>query len=181
MCVVLFNITVDGVVCREVSYVLDHCNTDDSPLEVIRYTKHEETLNFTEKPGHCTAATMAGEESETLKVDGVTFSEITHWFCSLLRSMYDHHPQEKKKEDDVCPVCFLIRQHIKEHCNDAYIGGKCLEFHQDHMCTRYGYKTVVCVSYEVPFRDRYTDRMVLAYYHPHGVTNKIFPFDEGKW
>ena len=144
--------------------------------------------------------TVSAKANQVVNSNSIT-SDITDWFCKLLRSLYykecskyhnckdfdikitgRKHMRCKKCNKSFCAVptgvvdvCTKITRHIHEECSAAFIDGQCLKFHEDHMNKSNIYSSQVRVNIDGDFKD-----LKLAYYNPGGVYLKVYALKEGE-
>lgn len=158
---------------REVAYILDHCRPDGANLQLVNQMKQEVDLVEQGCPGYTVVAAKA--QTDTQYNPNCGNSEITGWFCDLLRGVF-HPAMHTIKEGTTCPVCEKIRRHIKEECHGIFVDGECVDFHKKHMVPKFGYHSAVP---RVDVEPAGGNPFILAYYHPDGIRYRAFPYKEG--
>ena len=144
--------------------------------------------------------TVSAKANQVVNFNSIT-SDITDWFCKLLRSLYYRdcskyrkcwdcirkryhrkHKPCKPCEKSTCAVkygdvdvCTDITRHIHEKCSAGFIDGQCLKYHEDHMNKSNIYSSQVRVNIDGDFKD-----LKLAYYNPGGVYLKVYALKEGE-
>ena len=164
---------------------MDHCYSTRDP---VYFPEGENRL------------TVSAKAKQVVQTNGFT-SDITYWFCELLRSLYhrdcsQYHECKDQKPKKACwknvrckrckmstcavragkiDICNKITRHIHEECSAAFIDGQCLKYHEDHMNCKSGNKSQVRVAIDGNLKD-----LKLAYYNPDGVYLKVYALKEGE-
>jgi len=152
---------------------MDHCR----PRETSDIASNLELVKWKSKKQALPKAIVAPRwESESFTMSSCDNSEITFWFCTLMRSIF---PDECTKAKENCKICNEIKERINTVCYGAFIDGMCLELHMKHMVGSHGqYKTEVDVCVKTPGKS--DDLLILAHYNKGGVYYRVFPYREGR-
>ena len=140
---------------REVTYFMDHCFTVEEEYAVVNRPPSTSKAYVTTKP-----------YTRSYYREGIN-SEITHWFCKMLRGSYFCNKQK-------CTECTKLKSHIEEKCHSSYIDLAALSLYQDHFASMgYDSKTpkVGC--------PKENQTMILAHYHPEPIQYAVKPYKEG--
>jgi len=166
---------------REVVYVMDYCR----PPRAVTVASNSGLATWSLEQTPSTAIVASEFNKEAFTMLSCDNSEITFWFCTLMRSIF---PNECAKVKENCKICNEIRERIDTVCYGTFIDGKCLELHMAHMKRSHKYRTKVNVCVQIPGRgesdddsdDERDDLLILAHYNEGGVYYRVFPYREGR-
>ena len=146
---------------------MDHCDTLKADLGVLSEVTEDDNA-----PSSFVVATAPGSKSMYSLAYN---SEITRWFCELLRCVNIHPPTEK----GTCEVCEELREYIANKCHNSFLDGECFKIHRFHITRKDGYESKVPhVDFYIKAPDR-KQRFIVSHYNPKGVYYRVFSYKEG--